>query len=332
MSEHKTNIQNIFDTIIIGGGAAGLSAAIYAERYLMKTLVLEGREPGGETATAWIIENYPGIPSIDGYDLIKAMKAQAEGPLTTFVSDYASEVLLQDHCFTVKSESGQDFWGKTIIFAHGSRRRRLGLPNEKRLLGHGVSYCITCDAPLYKDKVVAIVGGGDASVKGACLASQYSAKIYFITREKNIKAEPANMEIFNKKNNIEIIYETEVKELLGKEYLSGIVLNRSYKGSEKLEVQGIFIEIGSEPNSSLPKSLGVKVDESGYIEVDAMMRTSVHGVYAAGDITNATGSFKQDIVAAAQGAIAATSAYRDLGLHGNQACLHHAIIPKYFKS
>lgn len=318
---------SIYDTIIIGGGAAGLSAAIYAKRYLMKTLVLEGQEPGGETAIAWIIENYPGIPRIDGFDLIKNMKSQAEGPLTFFVSESAVKVTVANHCFTVVTNSGREYYGKTIIFAHGSRRRRLGLPKEKELLGHGVSYCVTCDAPLYRGKTIAIIGGGDASVKGANLASQYAAKIYLITREKELRAEPANLEILKQKSNIEILYETEVKELLGEKELNGLILSQPYHGQNKLAVEGLFIEIGAEPNTDLPQSLGVAVDEHGYIQVDAMMKTNIDGVYAAGDITNATGSFKQDIVAAAQGAIAATSAYRDLGLHGGQACLIHARPP-----
>lgn len=328
MPPKQNQNDQVFDTIIIGGGAAGLSAAIYAERYLMKTLVLEGHEPGGETTTAWIIENYPGVASIDGFELINIMKQQAEGPTTTFAPDFVNQITNVNHCFTVKTEAGREYFGKTLIFAHGSRRRRLGLAKEKEFMGKGVSYCVTCDAPLYKNKAIAIIGGGDASVKGANLASQYSSKIYFITREKKLNAEPANFKIFDQKNNIEVIYNTEVIEILGETAVSGVKLSKPYKGSDQLTVSGMFIEIGADPNTELPKNLGVAVDNKGYISVDAMMKTNIDGVYAAGDITNATGSFKQDIVAAAQGAIAATSAYRDLGIHGNLACAIHAKTPR----
>lgn len=331
LTQQKPNDQ-VFDTIIIGGGAAGLSAAIYAERYLMKTLVLEGHEPGGETITAWTIENYPGVASIDGFDLIKIMKQQAAGPTTTFSPDFVTNIINVNHCFTIKTEGKQEFFGKTLIFAHGSRRRHLGLSKEKELMGKGVSYCVTCDAPLYKNKVIAIIGGGDASVKGANLAAQYSNKIYFITRENKLNAEPANLEVFKQINNIEVIYETEVKEILGDNGVNGLKLSKPYQGSDELAVEGMFIEIGAEPNTALPQSLGVAVDAKGYITVDPMMKTNIDGVYAAGDITNATGSFKQDIVAAAQGAIAATSAYRDLGIHGNAACTIHAKTPPHLSA
>lgn len=316
--------QEIFDIIIIGGGAAGLSAAVYTERYLMKTLVLEGPEPGGETSNAWIIENYPGIPHIEGFDLVEQMKKQAESENTVFKVESVKKISIANHCFTIITNEGNEYFSKTIVFAHGSRRRRLGLPREEELKGHGISYCVTCDAQLYKDKTVAIVGGGDASVKGANLASMHSAKIYFIVRDDKLNAEPANLEVFKTKKNIEVIYNTEVTGFLGDKMLTGVSLSRKHQGNTNLEVQGLFIEIGALPNTDLPKSIGVAVDDRGYINVDPMMKTNIDGVYAAGDITNATGSFKQDIVAAAQGAIAATSAYRDLGIHGGQACIMHA--------
>lgn len=313
-----------YDTIIIGGGAAGLSAAIYAGRYLMKTLVVEGDSPGGETAVAWTIENYPGVPAVDGLDLIQRMRAQAEATGAEFASDEATTVTVKNHCFTVVGRTGQEYFGKTLVFAHGSRRRRLGLPRESELAGRGVSYCVTCDAPLYRSKTIAIIGGGDASIKGANLAAQYSSKVYLIVRGAELQAEPANYEVFKQKQNVEVLYNTEVTELVGEKQLTGVKLSPAHQGSQRLELGGLFIEIGAEPNTELPRRLGVAVDSHGYVEVDPMMKTNIDGVYAAGDITNETGSFKQDIVAAAQGALAATAAYRDLGLHGGEACAIHA--------
>ena len=317
--------QNIYDVIIIGGGVAGLSAALYSGRYHLRTIVLEGRSPGGETAVAWMIENYPGVPKIDGYDLVIAMREQATAVGSVLLPSEASAVVQAEHCFTVVANDGQEYYGKTLIFAHGSRRRRLGLVGESQLTGHGISYCGTCDAPLYKGKRVGIVGSGDAAVKAAELAATYAEQVFIFAREDALHAEPTNQEGLKKFTNIEVIYQTEVFELLGQNQLEAVKLTRAYQGNVVFPLDGLFIEIGAEPLSDLPRSLGVTLDNHGYIEVDPMMKTNLDGVYAAGDITNETGSFKQDVVAAAQGAVAATSAYRDLGQHGSEVCLVHAL-------
>lgn len=315
--------EQTYDIIIIGGGAAGLSAALYAGRYLMRSLVLEGETPGGETAVAWTIENYPGVPAIDGFDLIATMRQQAQAVGAVLTSEVVSKVAADQHCFTVSTAASKEYYGKTLIFAHGSRRRRLGLPRERELIGHGVSYCGTCDAPLYRGKRVGIIGGGDASVKAAVLAARYAERVYIIAREEKLMAEPTNNETLQQLTNVEVLYGTEVLALLGASQLEAVTLSKAYQGNAQLLLSGLLIEIGAEPLSDLPRSLGVILDSHGYIQVDQMMKTNLDGVYAAGDITNATGSFKQDVVAAAQGAIAATSAYRDFGIHGGGACLVH---------
>lgn len=309
------------DLIVIGSGVAGLSTAIYAGRYRMKTLVI-GKEPGGETASAGTIENYPGVKAVDGYDLTKTMREQAESLGVEIVSGDVSKVTHDGHCFSVVTGE-KTYESHTLTFAVGTERRRLGLPNEKELTGKGVHYCVTCDGPVYAGKTIAIVGGGDASVKGANLAAEYAKKIYLISRAKELTAEPINLERFKALGDqVETIVENEIKEIVGEGQLKKIVLAHPYKNSSELFVDGLFIEVGAMQNTALPASLGVELDERGYVKVDTAMKTNIDGVFAAGDITNHFGSFKQDITAAAQGAVAATSAYNDHKTHGELCGIH----------
>ncbi|HYE22712.1 MAG TPA: FAD-dependent oxidoreductase [Verrucomicrobiae bacterium] len=316
----------LYDLIIIGTGAAGLASAVYAGRYKIKTLVV-GKEFGGETSTAWTIWNYPGIKEIDGFELMTKMKEQAQSHGAEIIEGNVVKVQKMGHCFSVFTEDGKEFQSKVLILALGTERRKLGLPNEKDLTSKGVHYCITCDGPLYSGRTIAVVGGGDASVKGVNLAGQYAQKIYLITREKELHAEPVNYELMQKLGNkVEVIYDTVVSEMVPKQGAPGlekILLNTGGKIGE-LKVDGLFVEIGALPNVELAKSLGVELDEKGYIKVDNMMQTNIDGVFAAGDTTNHFGAFKQDITAAATGAVAATSAFRDLGLHGGEVCEVHA--------
>lgn len=310
-----------YDIIIIGSGAAGLSAALYAGRYRTKVLVI-AKEFGGETASAGSIENYPGVPTIDGYDLMNLMKKQTSALGVELISSEVTAIIREGHCFEIKTPSAT-YQAHGIIFATGAERRRLGLPNEKELTGKGVHYCVTCDGPVYSGKTIAMVGGGDASVKGAVLAAEYVNKLFLIVRGKEVTAEPINLDkMKNLGNKIELILETEVKEIIGKEKLENIRMSRPFSGSNELIVDGLFVEVGSIPNVALAKSLGVELDEHGYIKVDNMMQTNIDGVFAAGDAVNHFGSFKQDITAAAMGAVAATSAYNDKKIHGELCQIH----------
>ncbi|MBI3046661.1 MAG: FAD-dependent oxidoreductase [Candidatus Harrisonbacteria bacterium] len=311
----------IYDLIIIGSGAAGLSAGIYAGRYRTRALVI-GKEFGGETAKAGAIENYPGFQSVDGYELMDLMKQQAAKLNVEMLDAEVTSVTRQGHCFSVIADK-KTYEANAIIFAVGAERRRLGLPNEKELTGRGVHYCVTCDGPVYTGKTIAMVGGGDASVKGVNLAAEYVKKLFLIVRGKEVTAEPINLEHLKKLGDkVEIILETEVKELIGKNKLEKLILSRPYKGSAELIVDGLFVEIGAIPNVELAKSLGVELDERGYIKTDNMMQTNVDGVFAAGDAVNHFGLFKQDITAAAMGAVAATSAYNDHKVHGELCSIH----------
>lgn len=310
-----------YDLIIIGSGAAGLTAAIYSGRYRACALIIS-KEFGGETAKAGLIENYSGFQAIDGYELMDLMKQQAEKLNVELLDAEVASVARQGHNFTVVAGE-KTFTAGAIIFATGTERRRLGLPNEKELTGKGVHYCVTCDGPVYTDKTIALVGGGDASAKEAVLAAEYAKKIFLIVRGKEITAEPINLERLKKLGDkVEIMFETEVKQLIGKDKLEKIILSRAFKKSPELIIDGLFVEIGAVPNVKLAKSLGVELDKEGYIKVNNMMRTNIDGVFAAGDAVNHFGSFKQDITSAALGAVAATSAYDDLKTHGELCKLH----------
>lgn len=312
----------MYDLIIIGSGAAGLASSIYAGRYRMKTLLIEG-EFGGETSKAGEIANYPGVKLIDGYELMKTMKEQGKAVGAEFKGGFVKALRREGHCFFVETEK-EKFQSKAVIFAGGAEHRRLGLPNEDAFTGKGVHYCMTCDGPVYTDKIIAMVGGGDSSVKALNLGAEYFKKAYLITMEKEIHAEPINYEHLKQKGDkIEILTETQVKEIVGDKKLEKIILTKSFKGSHELIVDGLFIEIGFKPNVSLAQSVGVELDEKGYIKVDNMMKTNIDGFFAAGDTVSHFGRFKQDITAAAMGTVAATSAYEDVKTHGANACEFH---------
>lgn len=313
----------VYDLVVIGSGAAGLSAALYGGRYRMKVVVI-AKEFGGETAKAGNIENYPGVPGVDGYDLMETIKAQAQGVGATFVSGEVVRISRDEHHFSIATKDAE-YKTHAVILATGAERRRLNLPNEKELTGRGVHYCITCDGPVYSGKTIAVVGGGDASVKGVILAAEYAEKIYLLVRGKEVTAEPINFEkLKSLGEKLEVILETEVKEVVGTQRLERVGLSKPYHESEDLVVDGLFVEIGAMPNVGLVEPLGVLLDERGYVKVDALMQTNVDGVFACGDAVNHFGAFKQDITAAATGAVAATSAYNDKKVHGD-TCPYHAV-------
>ena len=319
----KDRSKNIYDVVVIGQGASAFGAALYSARYQMKTLVI-GDEFGGETATGSTIENYPGYSKIDGFDLMLAMKQQVEALDVEILTDEVKEVRHDGNCFISTAHEGQ-YRSAAIIFAVGRERRKLGLPNEADLLGKGVSYCSTCDAPLYRDQTVAVVGGGDAAAKGAVLLGKYASRVYLIYRKDQLtRPEPINIEMVNKSENVVQVAGTNVIGLIGEEKLERIALDRPYEGSTELDVDGIFIEIGADPRSRLALPLGVMTNSQGEIRVSRMGETTVSGVFAAGDVTDATGELKQTITSAAQGVIAATSAYRYVSEHGNMCQMHAA--------
>jgi thioredoxin reductase (NADPH) len=222
----------------------------------------------------------------------------------------------QTGLFQVYTGSGKIFQAKTVIVACGTERKKLNIPGEKELIGKGVSYCVTCDAPFYKDKTVVLVGGSDAACSGAVQLGQFAKKIYLIYRKGQLRAEPfwaKQWEELVKAGKGEAIYNTNVKEIIAKNQLvGGVKLDKTYNGSETLEVDGVFIEIGGVPGVELVKPLGLTLDEDGYVVVSEKAETNMPGIFAAGDITNRSKIMQQVITAMASGAVAASSAYQYL--------------------
>ena len=319
-----TNAIDQYDVLIIGQGAAAFAAALYAARYQMRTMVI-GEIFGGETATGGLIENYPGYPEIDGYDLMMKFREQAEKYEVPIVDDKVESIDRTAHCFEARTESGETYRGTTVILAVGRERRKLGLQHEDDWMGRGVSFCSTCDAPLHRGNVVVVVGGGDAAVKGAVLLSKYAERVYIVYRGAAFtRPEAANLRLLEGSGNVERLFNTNVIKLTGNDGLSGIVLDREVNGSAELAVNGLFIEIGADPRTELARQLGIQLNDRDEIIVDKHMVTNVHGVFAAGDVTDAGGDLKQTLTAAAQGALAATAAYADVSEHP-EACEVHAV-------
>lgn len=306
------NRMEIYDTIIVGFGPAGFTAALYAGRFAMKTLVI-GLEFGGYAAKAGIIHNYPGVKNADGYELAKTMKEQAEDAGAVFYDGEVVRVEKKDDSFIVGTRDSKNFYAKTLILATGSERRKMGLPREKEFENKGIHYCVTCDGPVYVGKEVAVVGGGNAGVSAVLLASEYAKKIYLLVAGNRLTAEPINVEkILKMPDKVEVLYGTEVQEFLGEGKLSGVKLSKEFNGIKELKIDGLFVEIGSLPANKLAKDLSIELNSFGYAHSDFYMKTNILGAYVAGDLCDVFGNFKQNITAAASGAIAANSAYHYL--------------------
>jgi thioredoxin reductase (NADPH) len=300
-----------YDVIIIGGGVGGYSAALYASRFNLSTLVLT-EDKGGRLQYTHIIENYPGAGSKSGSEIMSIMETQA----TSFGSEIKVEkvkgVKKEGNVFKVVTDK-KEYPCKTVIIATGVERRNLGVPGEKEFQNKGVSFCATCDGALFKNKIVAVAGGSDSAAKEALLLTEHAKKVYIIYRGDEIHPEPISMTRINEKikeNKIEIISNTNVTEIKGNKVMTHVVLDKEHKGSKELKLDGIFIEIGGTPGSALAQGLGVKTDEKGYIVIDRQSKTNVPGVFAAGDVTSNV--WKQGIIAAAEGSYAAFSAFEYL--------------------
>ena len=303
--------QETFDVLIGGQGAAAFSAGMYAARYQIKPLIV-GSQFGGETATGGLIENYPGYPEIDGFELMLKFREHVEKYGVPIVDDKLIEATRTSDGFEVLGESGDSYRARSLILAIGRERRSLWLEHEAEWTGRGVSYCSTCDAPLHRGNTVAVVGGGDSAVKGAVLISKYAEKVFIIyRRDRFTRPEAVNLSQLNEADNVERLFETNVVELIGSDEtgLRAIRLDRPHQGSDVLEVDGLFIEIGADPRKDLAVQLGAGINDLDEVIVDKYMQTNVPGLLAAGDLTDASGDLKQTITAAAQGSLAATAAY-----------------------
>jgi thioredoxin reductase (NADPH) len=304
--------MNRADLIIVGGGPAGLTSAIYSARALIDTIVIEKMLPGGQPILTTFIENYPGFPDgISGPEFAERLETQARRfGAKIIVSQPVVEVSKVEDGFEVKTE-GDSFWGRAVIIATGTSPRKLGVPGEDTFTGRGVSYCAVCDGAFYKDKVVAVVGGGDSAIVEAIYLTRFASKVYVIHRRNQLRAERILQERAFSNPKISFIWDTVVQSIEGEKKVELLRLKNVKTGEiSEIYTDGVFIYIGSIPNSSMVKGL-VELDENGFIITDNLMRTSVPGIFAAGDVRNTT--FRQLATAVGDGAIAANTAEKYLG-------------------
>ena len=302
-----------YDMIIIGGGPAGLSAGIYAARRKLKCIVLS-ENVGGQAALAHIVENYPGVDPISGMDLSEKMKAQAEKFGCIFRFESVVSMDLKGDVKNVKTRESE-YSAKAVIIATGCKYKKLEAEGEDKFIGKGVSYCSTCDGPLFQGKRVAVIGGSDTAVKSALYLKDIASEIYLVHRRDQLRAEETNQENL-KKSNVKIIWNSVVERIDGDKLVRKIILkNVNTSEKQELAVDGVFIEVGEVPTAEIAKSQGIKINEKNFIIVNDKFETNLPGVYAAGDVT---GSMAQIITAAAGGADAATEAYLYLrgGVYG----------------
>ena len=297
------------DVAIIGLGCAAYTAAVYTARYKLDTIVI-GEEEGGMGMTAAEVGNWPGEIEIKGPDLMEKFKNHALSyDNVEHKIGRVETVKKTESGFVLTMQSGDTLETKTIIFATGSNKRHLGIPGEEELSGKGVTYCATCDAFFYRDKEVAVIGGGDSAVEGAAIAAQVAKTVYLIHRRDEFRAEPYWVDEVNAKDNVKFVLNTNVTEVLGDNRVSGVKLDHEYEGSDTINVDGVFIEIGSTPAVMLPKQLGCALDDKGHLKVDDAMKTSVNGVFGAGDVTSGSNHFAQFATAAGEGSVAANSVF-----------------------
>ena len=304
----SAKIEN-YEVLIAGQGAAAFAAGLYVARYQMKSIII-GEIFGGETATGGLIENYPGYADIDGFDLMMKFREQVSSYDVPILDDKVNAIQKESDFFKIQTESGTQYCATSVILGIGRERRKLGLEHENEWIGKGVSFCSTCDAPLHRNNIVAIVGGGNAAIEGAVLVAKYASTVYLIYRRETFtRPDPVNLKLLNGSKNIIQLLNTNVTSLNGTEGLSEISIDTPYNDSTNLAVDGLFIEIGADPRIEIPIQLGINLNEKNEVIVNTEMETNVGGVLAAGDLTDASGDLKQTVTAAAQGAISAKSAY-----------------------
>ena len=299
------------DIVIVGGGPAALTASIYASRYGVKNLVI-GKAFGGEMANAHLMQNYPGYEKISGAELSQKIRDHADSyDKAELKQETVKEIVKNNKGFKVTTDSNE-YEAKTVILAHGTQRRKLKIPGEEEFIGKGVSYCATCDGPLFRNKIVGVVGGGNAAVTAAIMLTEYASKVYLIMIEKEAIAEEVWIQKMKENDKIEVIYETSVVKVDGEGLIKEIELNKNYKESKKLSVGGLFVEIGSEPDKFFIESLKLETGFGGKIKVTKRGETNIPGLYAAGDVCDMFNEFAQVILAEASGAAAAYGAYNYL--------------------
>ncbi len=300
--------MEIWDLIIVGAGPAGLTAGIYAARSGLKALIIEEKIAGGTLGDAPVIENYPGFERVSGAELAQKIVAQCR-KLGIAIHEFEKVIGLdlKGEEKVVKTDKGV-YKAGAVIIASGSSYSELGVPGEKEFKGRGVSYCGICDGPLFKGKRVLVVGGGNSAVVTALYLAELASEVKVAHRRDAFRAEEARVKALLEKGNVEVFWNTELREIKGGKLVEKAILFNNKTGEvRELPIDGVFVQVGEIPNSHLAKEAGVEVDEHGYVIVDVRQRTNISGVYAAGDVTNHP--VKQVGTAVGQGITAALEAY-----------------------
>ncbi|MDY6964666.1 MAG: thioredoxin-disulfide reductase [Halobacteriota archaeon] len=302
----------MYDVIIIGAGPAGMTAGLYCIRTELKTLVIESQMPGGQIATAEKIDNYPGFPNgITGMELAVKIEEQAKNAgVTINTLESVENIKKMKEEFLVLTSEGE-YKSRSIIISSGLRNRRLNIPGEDEFFGRGVSYCATCDGPLFKDKRVAIIGSGTGAVKAALFMEGIASEVSIILNGEKVKVAEPIIGTRLDRSNISLLKRTKVGEIIGDQVVNGLrVMDLMNKNEYEIKVDGVFIEVGKDPNTAFLSGLGLEMDERGYIAVDSQQRTNIKGFFAAGDVTSE--GIKQVTITVAHGCKAALSAYEYL--------------------
>ena len=294
----------MYDVIIIGGGVTAFSAGLFVSRKGYKNLVL-AKDLGGQANFTDLIENYPGLPAVGGYELTDIIKNQAEGFGTEFLHQEVSKIKKIEGGFVVTA-GGMQYKGKSLILAHGKSPMDLKVAGEEELKGRGVSYCTNCDAPLFKNKIVAVAGVGDLALDAVLTLSKYAKKIYLLSKTDKVSGHPALMKAIARKPGVELLHYAQIEKIEGQEHVTALkILNLKTRSLSKLDLDGLFVELGYEVNSIFVQDL-VELDQSGQVVTDAVGQTSCPGVFAAGDAANHP--YKQAVISASEGVTAALAA------------------------
>ena len=303
-------MERIYDTIIIGGGPAGYSAALYASRAGLDTAVIEKMGAGGQMALTDIIDNYPGFEDgIDGFTLGMKMQQCAERFGTKSIFGEVTKVEFSDKIKKIDT-SNESYFAKTVIIATGANPREIGLEKEKEFLGRGVHYCAHCDGMFYKGKTVVVVGGGNSAAADALYLSRIAKKVYIVHRRDTLRATKIYHAPLMNTENVEFIWNSNVVDITGDSKVEGAVIQSKIDGiSREIQCDGIFVSIGRKPATEFLKGV-IDLDDNGYIIADESTRTNIEGVFAAGDVR--TKVLRQVVTACNDGAIAANSIIRDL--------------------
>ncbi len=298
----------IYDVVIVGGGPAGLTASIYTSRRALKTMVIT-KDIGGQLSLTDDVGNYPGFESIAGLTLSQKFQEQAAKTGTEFLFDEVVSLEKNNGEFLLKTFGNKEIKARTVILAFGLTPRDLNVPGEKELTGRGITYCATCDGPLYRGKDVAVIGGGNSALDAAEYLSKVAKKVYLLVRGEAFRGEQVLIDKVKAAENVEVIFQAQTKEIKGKERVQSLVYEKQGK-NEEVVVEGVFIEIGHMAKTTWLKAAGIDLTEHDEIKINQNNETNLPGVFAAGDVTDV--NYKQAVISAGEGSKAALQAYKYL--------------------